>query len=454
MRLPRLVRFIPFLLATLACSGCTAHRPKPNVILISIDCLNQRQFEEALQGGYAPNLQALAARSLLFTRAYAHAPWTTPSHMSMLSGLYPSQHGRDISILMAAQFGEIGERVSDYETIADRLDAAGYETVGFVGKGSISGKFGLAQGFDAYHEFEQDGADKSDIASSVAALDRWFDARKAGPFFLFFHTYDLHYPLPDLRPDEPAAIRHIDAFLARLLGRLQEKGLDDSTLLFLTGDHGSSMIHTEGKCCLHGAGHYDENLRVPMLVKLPAPGRSGRSDALVRHVDILPTVLEVAGLPRGSYAGPGISMLDAAARPPDLVSFSEADARCAMRRAVVGPRYKYIYTSQFPVHQALRFSTFFTDALCAQAPACFQVPREELYDLQADPFEEHDLLKAALTPESRAALEGLYAAMERHLNLTYFYHRVPITHALGTPEPTAGVDDSVKEALRALGYME
>jgi arylsulfatase A-like enzyme len=214
------------------------------------------------------------------------------------------------------------------------------------------------------------------------------------------------------------------------------------------------MIHTEGKCCLHGAGHYDENLRVPMLVKLPAPGRSGRSDALVRHVDILPTVLEVAGLRRGSYAGPGLSMLDEAARPSDLVSFSEADARCAMRRAVVGRRYKYIYSSQNPTHQALRFSTFFTDALCAKAPACFQVPREELYDLQADPFEENDLLKAALTPESRAALEGLYGQMERHLNLTNFYHRVPITHALGTPEPTAGVDDSVKEALRALGYMQ
>jgi arylsulfatase A-like enzyme len=440
--------------SVLVFGGCIADGPKPNIILISVDCLNQRQFEEALKNGYAPTLQALAGRSLIFTRAYAHAPWTTPSHMSMLTGLYPSQHGRDISILMAGRFGELGERVADYETIADRLGVAGYETVAFVGKGSISAKFGLAQGFSVYHEFDQENPEKSDLARSIPALEHWLDQRKPGPFFLFFHTYDLHYPLPEGRPSDPAAIRYVDGLLARLIARLEEKGLHDSTLLLLTGDHGSSMIRTEGKCCLHGAGHYEENLRVPLLVKLPAPGKTGRSDVLVRHIDILPTVLDVAALRRGTYTGSGISLLARLDRPDDAVSFSEADARCVLRRAVVGRRHKYIYTSQDPVAQALHFTKFFFDPLCANVPACLQVPREELYDLDTDPFEERDLLKAGLTAETRVALDGLRAELERHLNLARSYHLAAATGDPGTPVPTVEVDDGVKEALRALGYVE
>jgi arylsulfatase A-like enzyme len=445
---------VPVLLVAGGCTRGRAEGSRPNVVLISIDCLNQRQFAAALENGDAPNLRALASRSLIFTRAYTQAPWTTPSHMSMLSGLYPSQHGRNITVLMAGEYGELGERVSEYETIGDRLGAVGYETVAFVGKGSISAKYGLGQGFSAYNEFDQKNPDESDIPSSIAAFERWFAERKPGPFFLFFHTYDLHYPLPSRRPTDAAAIRHVDAFLARLFGRLEEKGLADSTLIFVTGDHGSSMIHTEGKCCLHGAGHYEENLRVPLLVKLPGAGETGRRDDLVRHIDILPTVLEVLGLPRGGYAGEGISLL-AGDRPADLTSFSEADARCVARSAVTGRRYKYIYSLQDPVWQALRWAKFFFGPLCVKTPACFQVPREELFDLEADPFEEHDLLKAPLTAETRAALHSLQREMERSMNLARPYRRVVLSQVSdATPAPTVELDDSVKESLRALGYLE
>jgi arylsulfatase A-like enzyme len=446
----------PALLLTLigAVGACRSDLPKPNVILISIDCLNQRQFEEALRQGDVPALQTLASRSLTFTRAYAHAPWTTPSHMSMLSGLYPSQHGRDVSVLLAGRFGDVAERVPHYETIADRLGGAGYETVAFVGKGSISAKFGLGQGFSAYNEFDQENASKSDLSGSMPALEDWLDRRTAGPFFLFLHTYDFHYPLPESRPTTAAALGHVDAFIGRLMSRLEAGGLYDSTLLIVTSDHGSSMIRTEGKCCVHGAGHYDENLRVPLVVKLPGAAKAARSGAVVRHVDILPTVLAVTGQPRGSYAGPGLPVLSDGETAGDLISYSEADARCVLRSAVVGRRYKYVYTSQDPVAQALRLTEFFFDPLCAKAPACFKVPLEELYDLDADPFEERNLLSSPLTPQARDALETLHAALERERNLPRSYRFAALRGETAGPAPTAEIDEGVKEALRALGYIE
>ena len=70
--------------------------PAANVVLISIDCINQRQFEEAMDGAWVPALAGLREDALVYSRAYSHAPWTTPSHMSMLTGLYPNQHGREI----------------------------------------------------------------------------------------------------------------------------------------------------------------------------------------------------------------------------------------------------------------------------------------------------------------------------------------------------------------------
>jgi arylsulfatase A-like enzyme len=445
----------PLLLTLLAAAfcfcGCSTDPPRPNVVLISIDCLNERQLAAAMENGAAPSLQALAAESLVFTRAYAHAPWTTPSHMSMLSGLYPSEHGRDVSVMLADQFGQLGERVSAYETLGDRLGAAGYETVGFVGKGSISAKYGLGQGFERYSEADRHGPAQSDLVHSMAAVEDWLERRAPRPFFLFFHTYDLHYPLPKARATDAESIRHVDGHLGRLLSRLEEKGLYESTLVVLTGDHGSNMIHTDGKCCVHGAGHYEENLRVPLWLKLPAAGRTGRTDALVRHIDILPTVLEVVGLERGGYAGAGISLL--AGRGDDALSYSEADARCVQRRAVVGRRYKYIYTVQDPVAQALRSTKGFSDPLCDLRPACSAVPREELYDIDTDPFEERDLLAGDLTPAAAAALERLRAELERHLNLPRQYRLATLTGG-GKAAPGAEIDDGVRDALRALGYAE
>jgi arylsulfatase A-like enzyme len=276
--------------------------------------------------------------------------------------------------------------------------------------------------------------------------------RPARPFFLFVHTYELHYPLAEARSPFRRAVDYLDERLGELLALLRERGLYESSLIIVTGDHGSRMMRTEKKCCVHGAGHYEENLRVPFILKLPGGRSTGLRDMLVRHVDILPTVLGVAGVSRASYDGPGSSILDrlsATASAEPILSHSEADGRCWSRAAVVDDRYKYIYTPNRPADRVLQQSSLFFDDVCAAHPPCAEVPREELYDLTADPFEETNLLTATLSDSASRALQRMRDRMAAHLNRPRAYrHRLTV----GGSAPD-GLDDTTREALRALGYV-
>jgi arylsulfatase A-like enzyme len=438
------------LLLTCACRRAPSPgSQRPNVVLISIDCLNQRQLRQALESGYVPNIRSLASESLVFSRAYAHAPWTTPSHMSMLSGLYPSQHGRDVPFGEMVRTAGRKDHVPLFEPLPQRLGDAGYESVAFVGKGSISAAFGLGLGFKRYEEAGPDNADRSDLVLTHERLGRWLESRPAKPFFLFYHTYDLHWPLPKSRPTSRDALVAIDGRLGELVALLKRHGAYDSSVIVLTGDHGSDMIETEAKCCVHGAGHYQENLNVPLVVRLGRSGPSGERDMLVRHIDILPTVLDAVGMTMGSYKGPGVSIVRRL-READggrISSFSEADGRCVSRYAVVDERYEYIFTPEDHTPEDQKPANF-VDSLCRAHPACAQVPREEFYDLRSDPFEEHNLLgPRALSPDARAALDRLRGELVASTRLPRFYRR---GGASGKPEIPADVEES----MRALGYVQ
>jgi arylsulfatase A-like enzyme len=213
------------------------------------------------------------------------------------------------------------------------------------------------------------------------------------------------------------------------------------------------MQLAEEKCCVHGAGHYEENLRVPYVVKLPAGGLTGRRELPVRHVDLLPTVLDVAGVPAGSYAGPGSSILKRLAKGravEPFFSYSEADARCISRMAVVDERFKYIYTPNRLIDRLLAQSPLFVDNECSRHPPCSRVQAEELYDLSSDPSEQTNLMKGELARVPAAALERLRAELTTHLNVAPAYkHRL----AFGSGSPD-GLDDATREALRSLGYVQ
>lgn len=450
---PSLIARVVVAFAVVGMAGSIGCResPRPNVILISIDCLNQRQFERAMDEGYAPALAALEQDSIAFSRAYAHAPWTTPSHMSMLTGLYPSQHGRDVPYGLMIQWNDYFPRVPSFDTLGDRLGRAGYDTAAFVGQGSISAAYGLDQGFDVFEEHRKTQGSWTDLVQVVDATEAWLSGRGENPFFLFVHTYDLHGPRPKGFESDRDAIQYIDRYLSRLILKLQTLDLYDSSLIIFTGDHGSNMIETDEKCCLHGAGHYEENLKVPLLLKLPGESRDEEPETLARHVDLHPTVMEVVGLENELYDGPGVSLLEeTSGTTSERISFSEADGRCAMRRALVTERYKYIYTPPGPTQSLLQANDRFFDDTCK--PECRNVPTEELYDLHEDPFENQNLLEGRLDDERAQWLERSRLEMAKHLNLPPHYTTSVVTG------PKSGLDDEATqellESLKTLGYIQ
>jgi arylsulfatase A-like enzyme len=435
------------LFALLGCNEAT----RPNIILISIDCLNQRQFELAVERGYAPALAALEKDSVAFSRAYSHAPWTTPSHMSMLTGLYPSQHGRDVPYGLMIEWNDYFPRIPTFDTIGDRLGREGYDTAAFVGQGSISAVYGLEQGFDVFEEHRKTHGTWTDLPQVLDASEAWLSQRDDSPFFLFVHTYDLHGPRPKGLESDRDAIQYIDQFISRLTLQLETAGLYDSSLIILTGDHGSNMIETDDKCCLHGAGHYEENLKVPLLLKLPDSAGARDETSLARHIDLFPTVMDVAGLDNTGYEGPGVSLREAPETSnSELMSFSEADGRCAMRRALVTDRYKYIYTPQGETQSLLRANDRFFDDTCK--PECRDLPIEELYDLHKDPFEKQNLLEGRLNDARSEALDQLRLEMAKNLNLPPHYTTNVVTG------PKTGLDDEATQelldSLKTLGYIK
>lgn len=451
---------VVLLLMPLVCSAFACRREAkipPNVVLISIDCMNQRQFATALERGYAPAMLRLAQDSMNFTRGYAHAPWTTPSHMSMFTGLYPSQHGRDIPHRLIFESPESYDREPRFETLAERLERAGYEAVAFVGSGSISAVFGLAQGFSRYMESERD-ENRQDLPYVDAGVSDWLEHRSNKPFFLFYHTYELHWKRPEGLGSDRAVISHVDRYLSQLFENLRRRGLYENTLIILTGDHGSKMIRTTGKCCMHGVGHYEENLRVPFVVKFPGGERRGSSDMLVRHVDLLPTVLDLLGIPADGYSGPGLSIVDRLNTPAELrtpiFSFSEADGLCLQRQGLVDAGFKYIYTPTDPLHTTVNRSARMQEPVCRR-PACQDPDREEFYDLRSDPFEENNLMSGPLSTEHKRKLDQMRGEMEAHLNVDRHYAiRVLIDEPTDVDLPAEGLPESVEKSLKALGYIE
>jgi arylsulfatase A-like enzyme len=182
---------------------------------------------------------------------------------------------------------------------------------------------------------------------------------------------------------------------------------------------------------------------------------------IVRHVDIVPTVLDVLRI-SGSYSGPGVSILKRLGRTggrDGVVSFSSADGRCVRRSALVGDRFKYIYTWAEPWDQLLLADASFFDGLC-DIPACRSVPQEELYDLHQDPLEQTNLLLGDRDPPTLLALKASREAMREHLNLPVHY---TLNVVVDDPSASAGeapagkpphIDESVRESMRSLGYLE
>jgi len=318
-------------LTGLALTGCdTALPERANVLLITVDTLRPDRLScYGYTGHRTPRIDALAAQGTLFEDAVSDAPWTTPSMSSVLTGVYPTLHG-----LRSTNAHRLAPEAI---TLAEILRERGYVTAAVIGSFPLHSLYGLDQGFDHYddtftrpiwihpdHEpgdapsvlpdTPEEGAffsletalnnsRRSDAEVADAAV-AWLRQLRSEPFLLWVHYFGPH-TRPDWRrsPAErdrqhlsryDADVREVDAEIGRLLDELAAHGLDARTLVIFHADHGESL--GENGLLGHGGLLNRASMNIPLILRLPGTIPAGsRISALVRNVDIFPTVLDVTG---------------------------------------------------------------------------------------------------------------------------------------------------------------
>jgi arylsulfatase A-like enzyme len=441
-------------------AACDAAERPPNVLLVVIDSLRADRLHHAGDPRpLTPRLDRLAAEGTRFTRAYAPAPWTTPSVMSIFTGLTPASHHVDHNDRSLSQ---------EVRTLAERFQEAGYTTGAVMPALTLAAHFGFARGFDRFI-YETQGHSGISGPWSVAGAQELMRTSAGRPFFLYVHLWDVHYnynpPVPHSlrfragRPpgadetDDITALIHrdgessrlpadrvawlegqyageilfTDEQVGRLLDELERLEMTGETVVVVTSDHGEAFQE-------HGSlGHtvhlYEEMEHVPLIFRWPgriSPGETAHP--VMGLVDLAPTLLDLAGIPyrSGEFEGASwaatlvpagggredLRVAEASRRPPVLM----ATSRRALWRGLRSGDTAYLYD--------------------------LKEQRHELYDLSADPGQQENLA-------------GLRPAEARQW-------RLALCERLGRPAPggeipieplPASIKEQLDAGLRSLGYV-
>ncbi len=394
--------------------GC--HPPeRPPIVIVSIDTLRSDRLPAyGYDGGSTPAIDAVTRDGVLFERAFAQAPMTLPSHVSLLTGEIPPRHGVRDNIGFPVQPGRA-------LLLQQRLRDLGYTTGAAISAQVLGSRTGFATGFDFFAE-HLDPSSSQGAATLVAerpggealeAAEHWLASVGDRPFFLLLHLYEPHAPY---RPPEPFSSRFSDPYdgeiaaaddlAGRLFATLRRLGLYERSIVFLLSDHGEGLgDHGEDE---HGLLLYREALQVPLILKLPGQRRAGeRIRRNVGLIDVVPTILELLDQePAQPLAG---RSLLATAAPDDRPIYSE---------------------TMYPL---LHFSWSDLASVVAGDLHLIEGPRPELYDLVGDPGEASDQVSA--DRRSTRALREVLAGIDRSI------------------EPPQPADEKTLAALGALGYL-
>lgn len=415
---------------------------RPSVLLVTLD--TTRADALGVYGGpewATPNLDGIARAGVRFAAARAPAPITLPAHASILTGLFPFQHGvRDNGTFKLPESAF---------TLAERLKQAGYATAAVPAAFVVDSSFGLAQGFDAYFDLPpgesdatgSEGAERP--ASEVVALaTKWLATLPAEkPFFLWVHFFDAHFPYkppadlaaahpftPDPKRqkggqkrdqnahDYQLEVASIDRELPPLIQAVDRFGGAERVLVAVLGDHGEGLgEHGEAT---HSALVHDATLRVPFFMKGAGLPAGAVVAAPVTTVDFAPTLLARLGLPAEGMTGADLSpLIGGKALSTSRPLYAET---CATWFTFGwGPLYTLIVGGE---GNDAHWKVVFGKAT-------------RLYDLESDPGEKHDVADAhADVVES--AREQLQELAQKTIEAT-----------------RRDLDDEAKKKLNALAYL-
>jgi arylsulfatase A-like enzyme/tetratricopeptide (TPR) repeat protein len=395
---------------------------KLNVLLITLDTTRADRLGcYGYPKAKTPNLDALAHNGIRFANAYAPAPLTLPSHCSIMTGMYPQAHQvhNNGSYTLAP----------DKLTLAKILKDKGFQTAAFVASFSVDSRFGLDQGFDLYDDNFQESTPFKALNAErkaeqvYAVFSPWFDKLQDKPFFCWLHFFDPHLPYNPPSPyreqfaDSPydGELAYMDYIIGQVMRRLKDKNILGRTLIVVAGDHGEGFGE-KGESG-HGVFLYDNTMKVPLIFyaenHLP-PQRVVQ--ARVRLIDVMPTVLDILGLPRPESVQ-GTSLV------PYILKKKKADLESYLETYY--PKENFGWAPLF--------------GLVAGDRKYIRAPKEELYDVKADPGENVNLF---LSDKKNAT------ALKNELALIF--------PPSGIPDPNAKKPLTSEEQarLRSLGYVD
>jgi len=332
----------------LSASGQTASAPRGVIFLDICSARADHMGAYGYKRPTTPNIDTMAAEGVLFENAVSMSSWCLPNYASLFTGHTPEVHGQYVSIPYRG--------MPDFETtLAQKMKEAGYETAAFSGGIYFMRPWGLDRGFDKYvNVFSTGSGAPGTFAQTMPGVMEWLDEKKGKPFFLFLAVDDLHVPFQSTDPNmfDPgyegmvndlsvrgvpfmrdyndymrgalpkdatnyakvasfaadkdnlghltakydAALHTADGRVGEFISYLKKSGLWDSSVFMLSADHGEQL--GEHSLLGHTEGLYEPITHVPLIMHVPgAENMEGRRlTQLVQRVDMMPTILEMAGI--------------------------------------------------------------------------------------------------------------------------------------------------------------
>jgi arylsulfatase len=436
-----------------ALAACTGGDPEPGreipeaIFLISLDTLRADYLNlygyERFQT--SPVLDGFARESVVFDNCIVASPRTLTSHMSLMTGLHAHHHRVDEKV-------PLDEGAA---TLASMLQSRGWGTRGWADGGYLAKRWGFDRGFDGYESRPRRG-----FAAILPEAMAWLNKNSETPFFVFLHTYDVHntglspfYRAPPpfrsrfsaglesalragelrdftqrywarkdslteqdrnyVRATYAEGVRHVDEQLGSFFRFLRERRLYDRSLIVVWSDHGEGLFdHDEWS---HGQV-YDHTIRCALLMKIPGVAGGRRVQSVVSGVDLLPTLLDLAGAPVPTT-------LDGRSVVPEIFDDTSSGVAFSLRTKM-GQRLFSIRTTSHHLFWDGERDVF------------------HFFDLVSDPGEARNLSPSGTETEAslRARLEEWVRTHDEALQ------RARVSDEL--------LSDDADEELRALGYLE